>query len=145
MGSWITIDASLGLSRHRAGFRESLSVGEYAGPMRRCEDTSVRRILMKSLACTFVCLLLAASVAQAQGVGTSGEVTGTVTDSSGGLVLKATVNVVDSQTGLKRMVTTNSTGQYRAAGLPPAGQRRCPTPGNSRKESREANRCIVIS
>src|SRR5580693_601865 len=75
---------------------------------------------MKSLACTFVCLLLAASVAQAQGVGTSGEVTGTVTDSTGGLVLKATVNVVDSQTGLKRTVTTNSTGQYRAAGLPPA-------------------------
>src|SRR6202795_10578 len=75
---------------------------------------------MKSLACTFVCLLLAASVAQAQGVGTSGDITGTVTDSSGGLVLKATVNVVDSQTGLKRTVTTNSTGQYRAAGLPPA-------------------------
>src|ERR1700682_1846897 len=75
---------------------------------------------MKSLACTFVCLLLAASVAQAQGVGTSGEITGTVTDSSGGLVLKATVNVVDSQTGLKRTVTTNGTGQYRAAGLPPA-------------------------
>ena len=75
---------------------------------------------MKSLACMFVCLLLAASVAQAQGVGSSGEITGTVTDSSGGLVLKATVNVVDSQTGLKRTVTTNSTGQYRAAGLPPA-------------------------
>src|SRR6202140_2663926 len=75
---------------------------------------------MKSLACTFVCLLLAASVAQAQGVCTSGDITGTVTDSSGGLVLKATINVVDSQTGLKRTVTTNSTGQYRAAGLPPA-------------------------
>src|ERR1700686_2819170 len=75
---------------------------------------------MKSLACTFVCLLLAASVAQAQGVCTSGDITGTVTDSSGGLVLKATINVVDSQTGLKRTVTTNSTGQYRAPGLPPA-------------------------
>src|SRR6202795_4231181 len=75
---------------------------------------------MKSLACTFVCLLLAASVAQAQGVGTSGDITGTVTDSSGGLVLKATINVVDSQTGLKRTVTTNSTGQYRAPELPPA-------------------------
>src|SRR6202795_2672785 len=75
---------------------------------------------MKTIACALGCLIFAPFVARAQGVGTSGEITGTVTDSSGGLVLKATVNVVDSQTGLKRTVTTNSTGQYRAAGLPPA-------------------------
>jgi hypothetical protein len=76
--------------------------------------------IMKSIACLLGCLLVATFLAHAQGVGTSGEITGTVTDSSGGLVLKATVNVVDSQTGLKRTVTTNSTGQYRAPGLPPA-------------------------
>jgi len=75
---------------------------------------------MKSLTCTFVCLLLAASVAQAQGVGTSGEITGTVTDASGAVLPKATVNVVDTQTGLKRTVVTNDTGQFRAAGLSPA-------------------------
>ena len=75
---------------------------------------------MKSIACVLGCLIVATFLAHAQGVGTSGEITGTVTDSSGGLVLKATVNVVDSQTGLKRTVTTNITGQYRAAGLPPA-------------------------
>ncbi len=75
---------------------------------------------MKSIACVLGCLIVATFLAHAQGVGTSGEITGTVTDSSGGLVLKATVNVADSQTGLKRTVTTNSTGQYRAAGLPPA-------------------------
>src|SRR5246127_407319 len=75
---------------------------------------------MKSLACTFVCLLLAASVAKAQGVGTSGDITGTVTDASGPVLPNVTVNVVDNRTGRKRTATTNSTGQFRAAGLSPA-------------------------
>jgi Carboxypeptidase regulatory-like domain len=75
---------------------------------------------MKSLACTFVCLLLAASVAQAQGVGSSGEITGTVVDASGGVLPKATINVVDTQTGLKRTAITNDTGQFRVVGLLPA-------------------------
>jgi|CZKY01.1.fsa_nt_gi hypothetical protein len=75
---------------------------------------------MKSLACVLVCFLFATLMARAQGVGTSGEITGTVTDSSGGVVLKATVNVVDTQTGLKRTAMTDSTGQFRVAGLPPA-------------------------
>src|ERR1035441_4359585 len=66
---------------------------------------------MKSLACVLVCFLFATLMARAQGVGTSGEITGTVTDSSGGVVLKATVNVVDTQTGLKRTAMTDSTGQ----------------------------------
>ena len=75
---------------------------------------------MKSLACGLVCFLLATSMAHAQGVGTSGEITGTVTDASGAVLLKATVNVIDTQTGLKRTAVTNSTGQFRAAGLSPA-------------------------
>jgi len=75
---------------------------------------------MKSIACVLGCLIVATFLAHAQGVGTSGEITGTVTDSSGGLVLKATVSVVDTQTGLKRTATTNNSGQYRAAGLAPA-------------------------
>src|ERR1700730_9239569 len=83
-------------------------------------DLSRRRIPMKSLACGLVCVLLATSMAHAQGVGTSGEITGTVTDSSGAVLLKATVNVIDTQTGLKRTAVTNSTGQFRAAGLSPA-------------------------
>src|ERR1700692_2486692 len=75
---------------------------------------------MKSLACTFVCLLLAASVAQAQGVGTSGDITGTVVDSVGALLPGVTISVVDTQTGLKRTVATDSAGQYRVAGLSPS-------------------------
>ncbi|HYM74808.1 MAG TPA: TonB-dependent receptor [Candidatus Dormibacteraeota bacterium] len=75
---------------------------------------------MKSLACTFVCLLLAASVVYAQGVGSSGEITGTVTDASGAVLPNVTVNVVDNQTGLKRTAMTNGTGQFRAVRLSPA-------------------------
>ena len=75
---------------------------------------------MKSIVCLLACCLLATFMAHAQGVGTSGEITGTVTDSSGGVVLKATVNVVDTQTGLKRTAITNGTGQFRVASLPPA-------------------------
>jgi len=75
---------------------------------------------MKSLACTFVCLLLAASVAQAQGVGTSGDITGTVVDSFGAVLPRVTISVIDAQTGLKRTVATDGAGQYRVAGLSPS-------------------------
>ena len=75
---------------------------------------------MKSLPCVLVCFLFATLMALAQGVGTSGEITGTVTDTAGSVVLKATVNVVDTQTGLQRTAVTNSTGQFRVAGLSPA-------------------------
>jgi hypothetical protein len=75
---------------------------------------------MKSFACGLACFLFATVLAHAQGVGTSGEITGTVVDSSGGVVVKATVNVVDTQTGLKRTATTNGTGQFRVTGLAPA-------------------------
>jgi Carboxypeptidase regulatory-like domain/TonB dependent receptor len=73
---------------------------------------------MRSLACILVCLFTS-FMAHAQGVGSSGEFTGTVTDPSGAVLPGVTVNVVDSLTGLKRTVVTNETGQFRIAGLPP--------------------------
>ena len=75
---------------------------------------------MKSLASVFVCLLLATSLAHAQGVGSSGDITGTVTDSAGAVLPKVTVNVVETQTGLKRTAVTDGAGQYRVAGLSPS-------------------------
>ncbi len=75
---------------------------------------------MKLVALLLACLVFATSMALAQGVGTSGEITGTITDASGGVVTKATVNVVDSQTGMQRTATTSGTGQFRIAGLSPA-------------------------
>jgi len=75
---------------------------------------------MKTLARVFVYLLLAAGVALAQGVGTSGEITGTVADSAGAVLPGVTISVVDTQTGLKRTIATDGAGQYRVAGLSPS-------------------------
>jgi len=65
-------------------------------------------------------LLWAASVAQAQGVGTSGDITGTVVDPVDAVLPGVTISVVDTQTGLKRTVATDGAGQYRVAGLSPS-------------------------
>jgi hypothetical protein len=72
------------------------------------------------LACIFASLLLATSVAHAQGVGSSGDIKGTVTDSSGGVLPKVTMVVVGTETGLRRTTVTDDTGQYRVTGLSPA-------------------------
>jgi len=66
------------------------------------------------------CFLFATVLAHAQGVGSSGEITGTITDASGGALPKATIVVLDTQTGLKRQVSTNAVGFFRVTGLPPA-------------------------
>ncbi len=89
-------------------------------PCKRASVFSTRKLIAKFTACVLGCLLFATLMAHAQGVGTSGDFTGTVTDSSGGVVVRATVNVVDTQTGLKRTATTNGNGQFRVAGLSPA-------------------------
>ncbi|MGB8115084.1 MAG: TonB-dependent receptor [Candidatus Sulfotelmatobacter sp.] len=76
--------------------------------------------MTKLVARVIVCFALATVMAHAQGVGTSGEITGTVADPSGRVLVNSTVTVVDTQTGLKRTVTTNSTGRFRMPGLSPA-------------------------
>jgi hypothetical protein len=75
---------------------------------------------MKPLVVLFACLLFTASLAQAQGVGSSGAITGTVVDSSGAVLPKVAVTVVDTQTGVKREVVTDDTGLYRVTGLSPS-------------------------
>jgi len=72
------------------------------------------------LACIFASLLLATSVAHAQGVGSSGDIKGTVTDSSSGVLPKVAMVVVGTETGLRRTTVTDDTGQYRVTGLSPA-------------------------
>jgi len=75
---------------------------------------------MKSLVWGLVCFLFVTLMSHGQGVGTSGEITGTLTDASGAVMTNVTINVVDIQTGLKRTAVSNGKGQFRAAGLPPA-------------------------
>ena len=59
-------------------------------------------------------------VVHAQGIGTSGEIRGTVTDPAGGTIPKATVEVTDPEKGINRSVVTESDGLYEVAGLPPS-------------------------
>lgn len=66
-----------------------------------------------------LCLLLSGA-AHAQGVGASGDIRGTITDPNSAVVPNVTVTVVGTQTGLRRTVTTDDTGEYQVTGLPPA-------------------------
>jgi len=55
-----------------------------------------------------------------QGVGTSADIRGTVTDSSGALMPNASVMLVETGKGTSRSAVTDSTGQFRVTGLSPA-------------------------
>jgi hypothetical protein len=69
---------------------------------------------------SLACLLPANGVARAQGGGTSGEIRGTITDSTGATVPRATVAVEDSEKGIRRTAITETDGEYRVTGLPPS-------------------------
>src|SRR5580658_8770620 len=70
-------------------------------------------------ACLFV-LLAMLSAAHAQGVGAAASIKGTVSDASGGVMPKANVVAEDAEKGIRRTTTTDSGGEYRFTGLPPA-------------------------
>ena len=80
----------------------------------------MRATLLARVFLSLACLLPAASVAHAQGTGTSGEIRGTLTDPTGATVPQATVEVEDSEKGIRRSVVTESDGAYRVTGLPPS-------------------------
>src|SRR5262245_37194708 len=75
---------------------------------------------MKARICLLAFLLFSAGSVHAQGVGSSGAITGTVVDAFGAVLPRVTVGVVDTQTGLKREVATDAEGQYRVTGLSPS-------------------------
>ena len=63
---------------------------------------------------------LGSPAANAQGVGTSADLTGTVSDPAGGSVPNAKVTVVDEARAVQRSVQTDDQGSYRVSGLAPA-------------------------
>src|SRR6266436_530749 len=67
-----------------------------------------------------VCVLVAAGSASAQGVGASGDITGTVSDPSGRGIPKATILAVETDKGIQHTTETDTSGEYRLVGLPPA-------------------------
>jgi Carboxypeptidase regulatory-like domain/TonB dependent receptor len=66
-----------------------------------------------------VCVLIQSGVMFAQGVGASGSITGTITDTSGAVITNATVTATDPQRGTKRSVSSDSNGHYEITGLAP--------------------------
>jgi hypothetical protein len=68
----------------------------------------------------FLALALAFPAAHAagQGLGTSGEIRGTVTDSSGAVIPGASVEIHNPVSGYQQTATTDATGQYRIANVP---------------------------
>lgn len=76
--------------------------------------------MKRIVACLFVTLLLAPALARAQGVGSSGEIRGTVKDASGAVLPHVAVTVTETATGLQRTATTDASGQFHVTGLPPA-------------------------
>lgn len=64
-----------------------------------------------------LCVLLLLTFASGQGTDL-GTIRGSVTDSSGALVVGASVTVLDVQTGATRQTKTNSSGEYQMFGLP---------------------------
>jgi hypothetical protein len=58
--------------------------------------------------------------ADAQGVGASGNITGTITDASGAVVPNVAVAAVETARGTRYAANTDDTGQYRLTGLSPA-------------------------
>ncbi|MBI3679648.1 MAG: TonB-dependent receptor [Acidobacteria bacterium] len=67
------------------------------------------------------CLLLCLGCAESAGQIVSGTITGVVSDASGAVVAGAEVAAVNTQTGLKRMTTTNESGIFSLPQLPPGG------------------------
>src|ERR1700683_1507712 len=82
------------------------------------------RVKSIAAACLVVCTIcfaalfgfLPASLAQTS---STGSLTGTVTDPSGGVVSGATVTATNVGTGQSRTTTTDSSGSYKFALLPP--------------------------
>ncbi|MGH9544342.1 MAG: carboxypeptidase regulatory-like domain-containing protein [Terriglobales bacterium] len=75
---------------------------------------------MRTLLCWFLSLLASEVGVFAQGVGASGDIKGTITDTSGAIMQNVAVAVVDSGKGVRRTTTADSAGQFHITGLAPA-------------------------
>ena len=70
-----------------------------------------------TLVCGLFAVLLLCRVGAAQSV--TGTIAGTVTDASGGVLVGATVTLVNEKTGEKRNLNTNEDGRFNFAAVQP--------------------------
>src|SRR5712664_2097339 len=75
---------------------------------------------LRSMLAVFLCVLGSSVLAHGQGVGASGDISGTVTDPSGAVVPNATVTATEAEKGLKRTSLSDNRGEYHFTALPPA-------------------------
>jgi hypothetical protein len=80
----------------------------------------MKSALLTSVLGLLLCLVFTSFAARGQGVGNSANISGTVTDPTGAGVPNATVLAVETEKGIQHTTTTDSDGQYRFTGLPPA-------------------------
>jgi hypothetical protein len=83
----------------------------------------MKSTLLASVLVSAICFFPASPIARAQGVGTSGEITGTIIDPAGAAIPNAKVTVSDVEKGVQRTVLADSGGLYRVTGLPPSRYR----------------------
>jgi hypothetical protein len=79
-------------------------------------SSACKRLLVSTTAALLLLSAPRLSTAQTSG---NGNIVGTVTDSSSATVPNAPVNVLDTDTGISRLLTTNSDGSYSATFLQP--------------------------
>jgi hypothetical protein len=87
----------------------------------RMSKSNWRNRLSRIGLCLLACVLFAGQLL-AQSAGT-GALTGTVTDTGGGIVAGATVTLTSTETNQTRTVTTGSDGVYKCSLLPPGTYR----------------------
>ena len=81
-------------------------------------SSSVSAIAQTTMVFAMVlCLSLSSAFAQSQA--STADLTGTVTDPNGAVVPGATVTVENASTGFTRTLTTSSSGEFQAIGIPP--------------------------
>jgi hypothetical protein len=80
----------------------------------------MRATLLAGLIVFVAGLLSAGPKAYGQGVGSSGDIRGTVTDPAGALVPKATIVAEESGRGIRHTAVTDSSGEYQLQNLPAA-------------------------
>jgi hypothetical protein len=74
----------------------------------------------RTLLCCLVSRLALPLLVYSQGVGASGDIRGTIRDTSAAIMQNVAVAVVDAGRGVRRTATTDTAGQFRVPSLPPA-------------------------
>ncbi len=80
----------------------------------------MKSTLLGSVLVSAMCLFSMSPAARGQGVGSSGDIRGTVTDPAGALVPKAAITAEESDKGIRRTGESDENGEYQLTGLPPA-------------------------